>query len=176
MLKEIRDITTGCQACTLSKGIKHNIMSFGNEKAQVVIVVDYPFENSEGEELLFNILKASGVDIPKESLYYTYILKCRPEGTNPGATEIEACRGILEAEIAIIAPKILILLGSLAIKFFLGEEYKVSDIRGLWFKEAGMEMMGTYHPGALLRDESKKRPVWEDFKKIKIKMIEEDLI
>ena len=136
----------------------------------------FPFVGPAGK-LLDNILKSPGVEIPKEEIYITNIVKCRPPGNRtPKMEEMEICSSFLDGQIACIKPRILIILGSAASQFFLGTQGKITKVRGIWFKERGMDMLCTYHPAALLRDEGKKRPVWEDFKKIRQKIDEEGLL
>ena len=66
-------------------------------------------------------------------------------------------------------PKIIVLLGSTAGKNVLGESFRVARDRGVWIEKKGVWIMPTYHPSALLRDETLKRPAWEDFKAIRDK-------
>ena len=66
----------------------------------------------------------------------------------------------------------LFYFGSVALKHILGKEYGITASRGKWFEKRGIKYMPTWHPAALLRDESKKRPAWEDLKLIRAKLDE----
>ena len=67
----------------------------------------------------------------------------------------------------IIKPKIIVLLGNTALKNILGEEYGITSMRGKWIEKKGIMYMPTFHPAALLRDESKKIDFWKDLELVK---------
>ncbi len=62
------------------------------------------------------------------------------------------------------------LLGNVALKSILGEEYSITKLRGNWIEKNGIWYMPTFHPAALLRDENKKIDFWRDLKKVKEKL------
>ena len=72
----------------------------------------------------------------------------------------------------LVRPKVIVLLGSTAAKALLNPEIRITRERGIWTERKGVWMMPTYHPSALLRDESKKAPAWEDMKSLRQKLIE----
>jgi DNA polymerase len=124
-----------------------------------------PFVGPAGQ-LLDRLLEA--IDIPREEIYMTNVVKCRPPGNRIlRNTEIEACRLHLEREIALLQPKIIVCLGALAVQALIDPDVRVTKIRGQWFVGEDVKIMATFHPTAILRDPQKKRPVWEDFKKIR---------
>lgn len=67
----------------------------------------------------------------------------------------------------LVKPKIIVLLGSVALKNILGEEYGITASRGKWVEKNGILYMPTWHPAALLRDETKKIDFWRDLKEAK---------
>ena len=71
--------------------------------------------------------------------------------------------------VVLIKPKKIVLLGNVALKNILGEEYSITNSRGKWVEKKGIWYMPTFHPAALLRDESKKIDFWNDLKKIQQK-------
>ncbi|HOV80776.1 MAG TPA: uracil-DNA glycosylase, partial [Bacillota bacterium] len=78
------------------------------------------------------------------------------------------CLPWLYRQIELVSPKIIILLGSVALQSLIDPEARITVMRGQWLvSKSGIKIMPTYHPAALLRDTSKKRPVWEDFQKVK---------
>ena len=81
-----------------------------------------------------------------------------------------ACMDYLRNQVMLIKPKIIVLLGSVALKNILGEEYGITSARGKWIEKKGIWYMPTFHPAALLRDESKKIDFWRDLKLVKEKM------
>ena len=85
---------------------------------------------------------------------------------------MDACKGFLRAQVALVRPKIIVLLGSTAGRAVLGDQFRVTRDRGRWVEKKGVWFMPTYHPSALLRDETLKRPAWEDFKAVREKIHE----
>ena len=78
----------------------------------------------------------------------------------------------LRMQVALVRPKVIVLLGSTAAKNTLGEDVRITRDRGKWFERKGVWMMPTYHPSALLRDTSKKRDAWEDMQSLRDKLME----
>lgn len=72
----------------------------------------------------------------------------------------------LEQQIALVSPRIIIALGSTAARHLISQSISITRSRGNWFTFQGIPVMLTFHPAALLRDPSKKRPVWEDLKQV----------
>jgi len=66
----------------------------------------------------------------------------------------------------LVKPKIIVLLGSTALKNILGKEYGITAVRGKWMERKQIQYMPTWHPAALLRDETKKIEFWKDWKEI----------
>ena len=84
-------------------------------------------------------------------------MKCRPPANrNPEDDEATACLDYLRNQVILVKPKIIVLLGSVALKNILGKEYGITASRGKWIEKKGIKYMPTWHPAALLRDETKK--------------------
>ena len=108
-----------------------------------------------------------GLGIKREELYITNIVKCRPPSNrNPEQDELEACLNYLRNQVILIKPQIIVLLGSIALKNILGNEYSITSSRGKWIERKGIYYMPTWHPAALLRDENKKIDFWNDLKTV----------
>ena len=75
----------------------------------------------------------------------------------------------LRNQVILVKPKIIVLLGSVALKNIIGEEYGITKSRGVWVQKNGIFYMPTWHPAALLRDETKKIDFWNDLKEVKRK-------
>ena len=82
----------------------------------------------------------------------------------PHEDEAEACLDYLRNQVLLVKPKIIVLLGSTALKNILGKEYGITSSRGKWIEKKGILYMPTWHPAALLRDENKKIEFWKDLK------------
>ena len=109
----------------------------------------------------------AGLGIKREEVYIANVVKCRPPSNrNPEADEVEACMDYLKSQVDLIKPKIIVLLGSVALKNILGKEYGITSSRGKWIEKDGIAYMPTFHPAALLRDEDKKIDFWNDLKTV----------
>ncbi len=108
-----------------------------------------------------------GIGINREEVYIANIVKCRPPGNrNPEKDEAVACLDYLRSQVMLVQPKIIVLLGSVALKNILGEEYGITASRGKWIEQKQIKYMPTWHPAALLRDENKKIDFWKDLKEV----------
>jgi DNA polymerase len=124
-----------------------------------------PFVGRAGE-LLDRILEAAGFSRP--SVYITNVVMCRPPGNRiPTDKEISACHPYLRRKIVLIRPLVVLCLGSTSARALIDREARITQIRGRWFHREGIYYLATYHPAAVLRDVTKKRPVWEDFLKVR---------
>lgn len=107
----------------------------------------------------------AGLGIERGNVYIANIVKCRPpQNRNPEKDEAEACMNYLRSQVMLVKPKIIVLLGSVALKNILGDEYGITASRGKWIEKGGILYMPTWHPAALLRDETKKIDFWKDLK------------
>jgi DNA polymerase len=122
-------------------------------------------------QLLTRMLAAIG--LPRERVYICNVVKCRPPHNRvPAPEEAEACRIHLRMQTYLVKPRVIVLLGSTAAKYLLNPEIRITRERGIWTERKGIWMMPTYHPSALLRDESKKPQAWEDMKSLRAKLKE----
>lgn len=104
-----------------------------------------------------------GLGINREEVYIANIVKCRPPGNrNPEKDEAIACMDYLRNQVMLIKPEVIVLMGSVALKNILGEEYGITKSRGKWIIKKDIKYMPTFHPAALLRDENKKIDFWND--------------
>lgn len=110
------------------------------------------------------------IDIKREDVYIANVVKCRPPGNRtPEPSEAAACLPYLRAQFALIRPGIIVCLGATAARYVYDENVRITRDRGTWKQSKGIWILPTYHPAALLRDESKKREAWEDMKKLRQK-------
>jgi len=115
--------------------------------------------------------------IKREELYIANIVKCRPPGNrNPEEDEAMACLNYLRNQVLLVKPKIIVLLGSVALKYILGKDYGITASRGKWVEKKGILYMPTWHPAALLRDETKKIDFIKDLKMVLQKAKEENIL
>jgi uracil-DNA glycosylase family 4 len=167
-----------CTKCGLASSRKHVIFGEGNTNADILIIGEAPGrdEDLQGRpfvgksgQLLDKILAACGFT-RKRHVFISNIVKCRPPDNRiPTPQEAATCMPWLLKQIELVNPKILILLGSTALKYMAGSDHRISRERGNWLNWKNRLAIPVYHPAALLRDPLLKRDTWEDFKKIVIK-------
>jgi len=170
-----------CTRCPLSRTKRNYVPGFGVINPPVLVIGEGPGETEDKEGLPFvgkagllldKMLKAIDLDRNK-NCYIANIVKCRPpENRNPNEEEVNACISFLQAQIGVLKPKMILLLGSVATKALLKTTSGVTSLHGKFFEYEGIPLMPTYHPSALLRDESLKRYAWEDLKLFRSKLTE----
>ena len=176
--EELEQSINGCKKCKLCNGRKNIVFGIGNKNADVMLIGEGPGadEDIQGEPF---VGKAGGLmnkafealEIQREDVYIANIVKCRPpQNRNPEKDEAEACMDYLRNQVMLVKPRIIILLGSVALKNILGDEYSITKARGNWIEKKGIWYMPTFHPAALLRDDSKKLDFWRDLKLVKEKL------
>ena len=175
VLIELEQVLQDCTDCPLG-ATRHNLVfGRGSEEAPIVFIGEGPGEQEDIQgspfvgragQLLDKIIAAA--ELPPESYYICNIVKCRPPGNRvPAPEEVSACLPFLRQQVAAIRPRILVLLGASAARAILDPKLLITKERGKWVQRGNFLIMPTFHPSALLRDPSKKAPVWEDFKAIK---------
>ena len=119
-----------------------------------------PFVGRAGQ-LLTKIIEA--MQLTRDDVYICNVLKCRPpENRNPLADEITQCEPYLARQIELVAPRIMVGLGTFGAQFLLDSQERISRLRGRFHERDGILIMPTYHPAYLLRNPGSKRDVWED--------------
>ena len=166
--------------CPLCQQIRHKVPGQGDRNSPLMLIGEGPGQTEDEEglafvgaagQLLTRMLEA--IQLPRERVYICNVVKCRPPHNRvPTPEEAEACRIHLRMQTWLIRPKVIVLLGSTAAKNLLNPEIRITRERGRWTERKGVWMMPTYHPSALLRDESKKPKAWEDMKSLKAKLME----
>ena len=174
-LESLENDARRCERCALSQGRQSVVFGTGAPNADLMFIGEapgaeedrrgLPFVGRAGE-LLTKIIAA--IDLTREEVYIANIIKCRPPGNrDPLPDEVSACRGYLESQIDLIQPRVIVLLGRVAAQTLLGNDLPLGRMRGEWYRVRGVETRVTYHPAALLRNTSFKRPTWEDMQVIR---------
>jgi len=167
-----------CKNCDLARNRSNVVIGRGNKEAKLMLIGEGPGEQEDVLGLPFvgpagKLLLLDALRFPSDSYYIANIVKCRPPGNRvPFDEEAEACIGFLRNQVFLIKPKIIVCLGSTALKHIIDKEAKITKVRGQWIERKGVHIMPTFHPAALLRDESKKVFMFEDFKKVREKFLE----
>ncbi|MFZ5632808.1 MAG: uracil-DNA glycosylase [Bacillota bacterium] len=172
---ELEEKVKTCNRCHLRGGCTGVVFGEGNPAARVVLCgegpgadedrLGRPFVGKAGQ-LLDKILEACGFHRFKH-VYILNTVKCRPPGNRiPTEEERAACRPNLDAQLRLIRPAILVLLGSTALQEIVGRQGRITRDRGKWVERDGLLIMPTYHPAALLRNPALKVDTWKDFKQV----------
>lgn len=174
-LEELAGFCQNCRQCGLRQGCRGVVFGEGDPSARIMFVGEGPgqMEDELGRpfvgpagQLLDRILQAAG--FARADVYIANIVKCRPPGNRlPLPDEVKACLPHLEDQIRLIQPAAIVCLGALATQTLIDSQARITRVRGQWFDLHGIRYLPTFHPAALLRDDSKKRPVWDDFKKLR---------
>ena len=177
-LEELESNINNCKKCKLCTTRKNIVFGVGNPNADIMFIGEGPGADEDEQGMPF-VGKAgqlmdkcfNALDIKREEVYIANIVKCRPpQNRNPEPDECLACIDYLRNQVMIVKPKIIVLLGSIALKNILGEEYGITKSRGKWIEKKGIWYMPTFHPAALLRDETKKIDFWKDIKLVQEKI------
>jgi len=177
---DLENMIKDCRKCSLCEKRNNIVIGKGSKTADIMFVGEGPGEQEDLQgipfvgaagQLLDKMLLAAGFD---ESDYYiANVVKCRPPfNRDPLEEEKEACINYLRRQFLLIKPKIIVCLGRISAKAIMDSEFKITKQRGIWYERKGTYIMATFHPSAVLRDESKKRPAWEDMKLIREKLME----
>lgn len=180
----LKEIVLGCEECQkhLSEGHKI-VFGTGNLDADIMFVGEAPGapEAEQGTPfigppgmLLDKMIKAMGID--RSQVYLADIMNWRPEPPAsstkrlPTADELAFCMPYLKAQIEIVKPKVVVVLGATATKAIYGKGSfrNLRDVKGQWRDIDGIPTMVTYHPSYLLRNSSHsdKRNAWVDLLKV----------
>ena len=168
-----------CSACGLGKQRKQAVFGVGAESAAWLFVGEGPGEEEDrqGEpfvgqagKLLDAMLTAAGLQRGRE-VYIANVVKCRPPGNRtPTLNEAAACAPLLDRQIELIQPALIVALGKTAVIRLTGSDASMASMRGAVHRYRGIPVVATYHPAYLLRSPTEKLKAWEDLLLAKAEM------
>ncbi|HTW75190.1 MAG TPA: uracil-DNA glycosylase [Steroidobacteraceae bacterium] len=170
----LRAQVSSCSLCGLCATRTQTVFGVGDRHAQVMVIGEAPGadEDRQGEpfvgragQLLNSMLRAFGR--PRETVYIANVLKCRPPGNrDPSPAEVASCLPYLHRQIALVAPRLILVVGRIAAQTLLGSDEPIGRLRGRLHHlgAAGTPLVVTYHPAYLLRSPLEKRRAWADLK------------
>ena len=172
--EELEESIKDCNKCKLCKTRQNIVFGTGNKQAKLMFIGEGPGADEDrlGEPFVGRAGKLMNLafetlGIERKEVYIANIVKCRPPGNrNPEEDEAVACLDYLRNQVILVQPEIIVLLGSVALKNILGKEYGITASRGKWVEKKGIKYMPTWHPAALLRDETKKIDFIKDLQKV----------
>ncbi len=184
-LQKIREKLQFCSKCPLSKNRLKLVYGEGLQSAKIMIIGEAPGaeENITGRpfvgeagKLLTKMLQA--ININREQVYITNMVKCRPPGNrNPLPEEISECMPFLLQQIRIIKPQVILLFGKVAITSLLKMNKAIDIFREEQpFHFEDIPVWLTYHPSALLRNPDLKKAAWVDLQRFRDFILEKKII
>ena len=181
--EEVKVIAEKCTKCPLANGRNKVVFGNGPVPCDLMLIGEAPGADEDEQglpfvgragQLLTQILASVDIKRP-DDIYIANTVKCRPPNNRaPLASEQEACRPYLEAQIRSIKPKIIILAGAPAVKAILKIDEAMTGVRGTWRKLPGsdIDVFPIFHPAYLLRNPSKEKGspkwiTWQDMQELK---------
>ena len=181
ILEVITDKISKCEKCGLHMNRIKTVPGEGNINADLMIIGEAPGkdEDESGRPFVGRAGKVldkyiSYLGLLREDVFICNILKCRPPmNRNPEGDEMDKCDFYLQEQIGAIQPKVILLLGAVALKHMTGDpNVGIGKMRGLWLDYKGIPMIATFHPAFLLRQmtDENKRKVKDDMLELKTKL------
>jgi DNA polymerase len=150
---------------------KNTVFADGVPEADIMLIGEAPGqeEDEQGKPfvgqsgmLLNNMLLAVG--IKRSAVYITNVVYWRPPGNRtPSADEVALCLPYVMRHIALAQPKVIVLLGGVAVRAVLDTNVPISRLRGVNRKVLGIDVIPTFHPAYLLRSPNQKLQAFKDF-------------
>jgi DNA polymerase len=182
-----------CTACPLHSDRQNAVPGEGVAHPLVLVIgegpgadedrLGRPFVGKAGQ-LLDRMLASVGLS-RETNCFIANMVKCRPPGNrDPLPEEIAPCSRFLARQIRLLNPKLILCVGRVSAHALLKTDASMGSLRGSFTPyqvdntgggyASTIPLLATYHPSALLRDESYKRPAWEDLKLLKQRLMELD--
>lgn len=170
-----------CRRCTLCHSRSRIVIDRGDPEAPILLISERPGDNEDAigkpfvgraGDLLDKMLSAIELDSNKDVLIAN-VTKCRPEtDRSPARAEVEACMPFLEKQIELVRPRVIVILGAVALKWFDSSrsDIRMEDEAGKFFELSafpGIQFVVLYNPAFLLRDPSKKQVTWQHLKALR---------
>src|SRR5260221_7969130 len=171
---QLRERVAACTRCGLSATRTQTVFGVGNLQAEWLVVGEAPGaeEDRQGEpfvgragQLLNAMLRSIG--LKREQVYIANVLKCRPpQNRDPVPAETMECLPFLDRQIALLKPRIMLVVGRIAAQNLLRTDATLGSLRQRVhrFGASDVPLVVTYHPAYLLRSPAEKRKAWEDLK------------
>jgi len=179
-IASIHEEVLRCRKCPLAEGRNRAVPGEGNLASELMFVGEGPGHDEDAQgrpfvgragQLLTKIIAAMTYD--RKDVFITNIVKCRPPNNRvPHRDEVAACAPYLLAQIKSIRPKVIVTLGKSATDFFVPDAFGgMTSIRGNFYAWHGVQVMPTFHPSYLVRNEGNKaikKMVWDDMQKVMV--------
>lgn len=179
-LRQIREVLGECQRCGLCRGRSRVVFGVGSPGARLMIIGEAPGfnEDRQGEPFvgkagqMLDRMLVNVLGLQRQDVYITNVVKCRPpDNRNPQGEEIARCAPFLQAQLRVVDPDVVLILGSVATRTVLRTTSGVKRLRGQWqqvrWPGGSARAMATFHPAYLLRQPQDKRLTFQDLQEVK---------
>lgn len=175
LLNALADEIRVCPLCRLAETRIHAVPGDGNTDAEIMFVGEgpgqqedetgHPFVGKSGKLLTTELRK---IGISRDQVFVTNIVKCRPPGNrNPLADEIAACNDWLSAQIALVEPKFIVIVGGPSLNTLVSKDLRITKARSRVFRKDGILFIPILHPAAALRSPDTMKLFLEDLVNLK---------
>jgi uracil-DNA glycosylase len=182
-LAALKAAMAGFDGCDLKLGARNLVFADGNPQAQVMVLGEAPGREEDQQGLPFvgpagqmldrmfaAIGFSRGATDPAQAIYITNVLPWRPpQNRDPTPEEIAMFMPFVARHIALIAPKVLVLMGNTPCAGVLGQR-GITRLRGHWAEALGLPVLPMFHPAYLLRNPAAKREAWADLLALKARL------
>jgi len=164
-----------CKKCPLSKGRTHAVPGEGNPNAKVLFIGEAPGQNEDqegkpfvGEAGKFLTEMLESVDLKREDVFITNVVKCRPPNNrDPLEEEVHTCTSnYLFNQIKLIKPKLIVTLGRHSMHVIFPQIKSITEAHGKAYRKSGQIYLVLYHPAASLYQPSLKQIMLDDFQQV----------
>lgn len=175
LLNALADEIRVCPLCRLAETRIHAVPGDGNTNAEIMFVGEgpgqqedetgHPFVGKSGKLLTTELRK---IGISRDQVFVTNVVKCRPPGNrNPLADEIAACNDWLNAQIALVEPKFIVIVGGPSLNTLVSKDLRITKARSRVFRKDGILFIPILHPAAALRSPDTMKLFLEDLVNLK---------
>lgn len=172
-IKKLHDKIRTCRLCRLCETRKNAVPGEGSNNPDVMFIGEAPGRNedetgrpfcgSAGKNLDLGLNEAG---LNREDVFITSMVKCRPpKNRNPKQDELDACNPYLRAQIDILKPKIVVLLGNFALHHVFDGE-SISNAHGKIKEINGIKYYPMFHPAAIIYNQKLREEYFEDFRNL----------
>jgi uracil-DNA glycosylase family 4 len=181
-LAAVHEHICACTACPLHRGRTQAVPGTGPATARIMAVgegpgetedrLGQPFVGAAGNVLTKLLL---GIGLRREDIYITNVVKCRPPGNrDPEPDEVEACSAFLDAQVEIIRPDVILVLGRHALGRLLPGSNSITRLHGQKVVRGDRLYVPLYHPAAALYNASLMRTLEADMLRVRVYLDEAD--
>lgn len=174
-MEEVYNIARDCVRCPLSQSRTNVVFGDGTPQTKLMFVGEAPGEQEDIQarpfvgragKFLDHLLNLAGLD--RSKVYISNVVKCRPpKNRTPRKKEIEMCNPYLQKQIELIEPKVICILGNVALQTLLGKTAPIGELRGKPIEKEGITYFPTFHPAATLYRQAAKVEMKKDILSLK---------